>query len=371
MTRRLVLLGGGHAHLFVLEALARNGIRGVQSCLVAPAGSVLYSGMAPGVIAGHYAPEEGSIDVAALAGRARCELHVGRATAIDAKAREVTCEDGRRIPYDLLSIAVGSEPDMRFAEGAREHALAAKPIEALVARWESLARADAPPRHIVVIGGGGAGVEISLAIAHRLARQASGESCSIDLLTDAPSLLTAMSTSAARRLARALSAAGVKVHTRTPVTRVTEEAAQAADGRVFPADLVICATGGAAPAWLRDCGLATDERGFLRVDASLRSTSHPEVFAAGDVASVVGQARAKAGVYAVRAGPVLARNLGASVTGEPLTPWRAPKRFLALFGTGGRHAVGTWGPFSWEGRWVWDWKERIDRRFIARFSEPR
>jgi len=102
----------------------------------------------------------------------------------------------------------------------------------------------------------------------------------------------------------------------------------------------------------------------------LRSVSHPEVLAAGDCATQQGLERPKAGVFAVRAGPALAANLRAALSGAPLAPHVTSKRFLALLSTGKPHAIGTWNGFSFEGAWAWRWKDRIDRKFIARYRDP-
>jgi len=72
-------------------------------------------------------------------------------------------------------------------------------------------------------------------------------------------------------------------------------------------------------------------------------------------------------VFAVKAAPVLAANLRAALQGAPLTRFKPQRRFLALISTGERHAVGVWNGFAWQGRWAWRWKDRIDRRFVARY----
>lgn len=133
----------------------------------------------------------------------------------------------------------------------------------------------------------------------------------------------------------------------------------------FDACLVV--TGAAAPAWPRAAGLATDERGFIRVGPTLQSVSHPQIFAAGDVAAYA-EARPKSGVYAVKAGPVLAGNLRAVSEGRSPTAWTPQERALYLISTGNRHALAAWGRWSIGGDWVWKWKDRIDRGFVRRFG---
>jgi selenide,water dikinase len=166
---------------------------------------------------------------------------------------------------------------------------------------------------------------------------------------------------------RVLRARDVACYARSRVTRIDAGVAHLADGRSIPADYVVWATGAAAPAWLRDAGLATDERGFVLVAATLQSCSHPEVFAAGDVATMAGHPRPKSGVFAVRQGPPLARNLRHALIGRAPEAYRPQTTALALVSTGDKHAIASWGRIAWEGDWVWRWKDRIDRRFMDRY----
>jgi selenide,water dikinase len=190
----------------------------------------------------------------------------------------------------------------------------------------------------------------------------------ITVASDRPHILPGFPGGVRRRLERALALRGIATVTGSPVAAVEARRVCLADGTALESDFTVWATGSSAPEWPRQAGLATDDSGFVEVDACLRSVSHPEVFAAGDIASLRGEPRPKSGVYAVRAGPPLAANLRAVLAGREPSPYRPQRRALALISCGERYAVGMWGPASWEGRWVWNWKDRIDRRFIARFS---
>ncbi len=319
--------------------------------------------MLPGWIAGHYALGEIVSPLAPLAERAGAGFHQTSASAIDPVRRIVRCADGAEHPYDVLSVDTGPVADLDHLPGAREHALAVRPIEEFIEGWTALQgrlRADAGGR-IAMVGAGAAGVELALAMQHALK----------DLPRMRLTLISAADTlpgNSGARLARLLRKVGIEILSSTAARRIGPGHVELASGRIFEADAIVVSTGSAAAPWLRRSGLALDERGFLLTDSALRAVSHPEVFAAGDCASVEGHPRPKSGVYAVRAGPPLAANLRRALGGAPLETHVPQRRALYLVSAGGRYAVGTWGRLAWEGAWVWRWKDRIDRGFIAKYA---
>ncbi len=366
--KRLVLAGGGHAHVEVLRRFARQRVEGAEVVLVTPEPESPYSGMLPGHVAGFYSREEIFIDVARLASACAARLVHARVAAIRAADREVDLDDGTRLAYDVLSLDIGSTPATGGARGVAAHALSVKPIPAFLDGWAALvSRGDRGAlRRVAVVGGGAAGVEMLLAMQYRLA-QGGGSPVEWHLLTDAADLLVIHPPPVRRIFDRVLAARGVVVHRSTPVAGVDAGAVLAAGGQRLEADATVWATGAAAAGFLRQSGLRVDAAGFVEVDAFLRSTSHAEVHAAGDVASMARTPRPKSGVYAVRQGPPLERNLRAALTGAPPARYVPQRRSLALISTGDRYAVATRGAFALEGAWVWRWKDWIDRRFMARY----
>lgn len=356
--KRLVLLGGGHSHVVCLDAFGRDRLEDTSVTLVSPFARQVYSGMLPGWIAGHYPLDACVIPLAPLAARARVEFRQTSASAIDPARRTVRCADGTELAYDVLSIATGPVADLDRLPGAREHALAVRPIEAFIEGWTAMRARLRPDSRIAMVGAGAAGVELALAMHHA----APGGRFT---LVSAENTLPG---STGARLARLMRRAGIDVLAGTAAERIEPGRVLLSGGRTLEAGEIIVSTGAAPAPWLRQSGLATDARGFLRTDASLRVASHPEVFAAGDCASVDGHPRPKSGVYAVRAGPPLAANLRRALAGAPLEPWVPQKNSLYLVSAGGRYAVGSWGGFSWEGAWAWRWKDRIDRAFMARYA---
>ncbi len=367
--KRLVLLGGGHAHLGVLADLAERPLVGWDVHLVSPYRRQIYSGMLPGWVAGHYPIESCAIALDRLARNARARFHETAGRALNAADNEISCADGTRLNFDLLSIDTGPLPATDLLPGSLEHALPIRPIEAFVAAWPGLVdRMLSRCRRfdLVVLGAGAAGVELAFAARHR-ATVDGWSHVRITLVGSGAMPLEDAPPCARRQVARLLSQRGV---TWLGDRRALGFAAGRIDFDQGPSqgfDACLVVTGTAAPAWPRAAGLATDEHGFIRVGPTLQSVSHPQVFAAGDVAAYPDE-RPKSGVYAVKAGPVLAGNLRAVCEGCTPRAWTPQKRALYLISTGNRHALAAWGPWSIGGDWVWKWKNRIDRGFVRRFG---
>ena len=376
-SRTLVLVGGGHAHVHVLKSFGERPEPGVEVVLVARDLKTAYSGMLPGHIEGHYDYETCHIDLVRLSRATGASLVHAEAVGLDPDRRLVILRDLPPHPYDLLSLDIGSTPALE-AEGAREHALPVKPVEDFLGAWRALVqeveRTGVAPR-IAVVGGGAGGVEATLAIHARLSRALAaagrpGAPVTIALATR-HGLLEKFNSRARLMLEQELSMRKIEALTDARIVRVERQELVAADGRRVPFDRAFWLTWAAAAEWLGETGLALDQRGFVAVDAALRSVSHPEVFAAGDVATVLPHPREKAGVYAVRQGQPLADNLRRALRGEAPQPFIPQARALALIGTGERRAVAVWGPLALRASWIWWWKERIDRRWMRRYQDIR
>ena len=334
--KRVLLAGAGHAHAALLASLAKAPLYGARFTLVSPQARALYSGMVPGVIAGHYHVEEAQFDVAALAARAAVEFVAAGIESLDLAARSATLSDGPSIGYDLCSLNIGS------CTPAPSHAVSAKPFGELV---EKLRFAS----HVAVAGGGAAGAELAMALRHR-----GGE---VTLYSEQSTL--------PKRVERALRRCRVDFRPGMRVDAVEEGPVVVSGSARQHFDLVLWATGPAAFPWLRASGLTTDEAGFVRVDGSLRSVSHPEVFALGDCAAL---GEPKAGVYAVRHARVLEQNLRNLVLRQPLVQYEENRPALMLLSCGRRYAIASRGTWSAQGRWVWWWKNWIDRGWIRRLA---
>lgn len=363
--RDLVLIGGGHAHALVLRMWGMNPLAGTRLTVINPEPVAPYTGMLPGLIAGHYRRDALMIDLVRLARFAGARLILDRATGIDRVNRRIQLAQGRDLAYDLAAIDVGITSDLPSLSGADLHAVAAKPLGQYARAWEVfLARQLAYPR-VVILGAGLGGAELALATAHRL--RAAGAKAAVTLLDHAEVALPALSPSTRRRVLREMAALGVALRLGARVVAVGPASVTLASGEEVGSDFTLTVTGARPQGWLAGTGLAQDS-GLLVTDARLR-TSDPVIFASGDCATVTGAPRPKAGVFAVRAAPVLLHNLRATLTGQRLKPFRPQRDYLKLISLGAASAVAEkWG-VSVSGPRLWRLKDRIDRAFMARFEE--
>ncbi len=379
---KIVLMGGGHAHLMAVPALA-EAVRGrAEISLVAPAEHLLYSGMMPGWISGQYDFEDCAIHLKAVCERHGVHWVEDEIVDIDFGAQIAVGARGR-YAFDLASVNVGSANELGTIGPDAPIVLGAKPFAEFVTDWR--ARAIAPPglaamSQATVVGGGAAAVEIAFAL------RCAAPGTPITLATAGDALLQGMSPIAGRLAQHSLRAHGVEL--RFGHRYIGAERGSACfDARApLRADLVVVATGARPPRWLTRAasvhGVSVTRDGGVAIRSDLRSVSHAQVFAAGDCATFVEGFVPKSGVHALRQGPVLAGNLARSLdagtergagaaraaAGEGRLTRFAPRRWtLALLNRCDGSAIGAWGPLGFSGRWVWRWKDRIDRRFMARF----
>ena len=376
VVKDLVLVGGGHAHVTVLKRQGMKPVPGLRITLITRDIHTPYSGMLPGYIAGHYDYDDCHIDLGPLARFAGARLYHAEVDKLDIKNKKVYAPGRPPVSYDLLSINTGSRPSSINIPGVDEFALAAKPIDIFLQKWDRLIeriRTTTGTFRVVVVGGGAGGVELALSTQHRLQQMLkdTGQDPArlhYTLLARSDGIMFAHNQGVRRRFERIFAERNISIRTHTEVTEVKSDRVILQDGGFISAEAVIWVTTAAAPGWPAKAGLAVDEAGFIKVDANLQSLSHEGIFAAGDIASLP-DPRPKSGVFAVRQGPVLSDNLRAAATGGRLRPYRAQKNFLGLISTGDKYAIASRGGWSYESAWLWQYKNWIDVRFMAKFNE--
>ena len=368
---RLVLVGGGHANLLVLASYAKNPWPCASVTLISDAEEHAYSGMMPGYIAGQYLHDDVMLKFRPFAAAAGAKFICGRVTRLDAPARQVILEDGRVVPYDVAAVALGSSVAAQNLPGVNTVAHFVKPMhqaDALVMAFDRAVQESLlAPLRVVVVGGGAAGIEIALALRAR-AGEMWRPAPTISLVESGPSLSGGRGRALSRQIHRALEQADIRPVLGAEVMSATADRLLLRDGRQLPCDLLVWTTGPTAPTLFETSGLPTDRGGYLMADQHLRVPGAAGLFAAGDSAALIDHPETpKAGVYAVRMGPVLSHNLNAACRGAPakaLRRYRPQTRFLALLTTGRGQAIASWGSWAVTTRGAYWLKHFIDSRFL-------
>lgn len=370
LTRDLVLVGGGHAHALVLRRWGMAPLPGVRLTVINPEPTAPYTGMLPGHVAGHYPRAALEIDLVRLARFAGARLVLGRVEGIDRTARRVLLPGRAPVGYDLASLDIGITAEMPELPGFAAHGHPAKPLGPFAEAWERFAAevesGRASPR-AVVIGGGVGGVELAMAMAHRLGSR--GAAPRVTVLESGAQALRDIGAGARALLLRRMADLGVLLETGARVAGIAPGAVSLEDGRQVAADFVAGAAGARPQAWLAQTGIALKE-GFIRVGPTLQTETDAALFAVGDCAHLGFAPRPKAGVFAVRAAPVLEHNLRVALSGRGrMRAFRPQRDYLKLVSTGGRSAVADKFGLRAGGAWLWRLKDRIDRRFMAKFQD--
>jgi selenide,water dikinase len=383
ITQNLVLIGGGHSHVIALKLLSKYHLPGVRITLISNTCFTPYSGMLPGLIAGHYAYEEVHINLTHLCRVLGVYFIEDTVIGLDLATQAINCANHPDICYDILSIDIGSTPDISGIPGAKEYSCGIKPVDSFLNYWNSLQarvlnlESGAQRLDIALIGAGASGVEVALAMQHALQEKLKSANKNADIrfhiLSATKNILPSHNQKVRERYQAVLDRRNITVHHDFRVTRVEKtclfDESDLGECKHIKVDETIWAISASAPSWLKAAGLCCSNKGFIQVNECLQSFSHPTVFAAGDIADMVDHPRPKAGVFAVRQGKPLAKNLVRALQGQALQAFKPQVRFLSLVSTGDKYAVASRGNWALAGRWVWYWKDLIDRKFMRGLNE--
>ncbi|MFZ1468617.1 MAG: selenide, water dikinase SelD [Paracoccaceae bacterium] len=365
MVQDLVLIGGGHAHALVLRMWAMNPLPGARLTVINPGPAAPYTGMLPGLIAGHYRRDQIMIDLVRLARFAGARVILDRAIGLDLAARQVLLAGRPPVGFDVASVDVGIGSDLPDIPGYTDHGVAAKPLGHYADAWDDFVARRLPTPRITVIGGGVGGVELAMASAHRL--RSTGVQPQVTVLERATQMLPNIGNAARQQLLRHATAAGIIFHTDTTATQIGPDSVTLSTGAVIASDFTLSVAGTRPQDWMAATGLDTHQ-GYLTISPSLQ-TSDPAIFAAGDCAHMGYAPRPKAGVFAVRQAPILLHNLRAALSGGAMRNYQPQKDYLKLVSTGGKGAVADKFGLRSGGNWLWRLKDRIDRKFMAKFDD--
>ena len=377
LVKHLVLIGGGHSHLAVLRGLGMRPVPGLMVTLISREILVPYSGAMPAFIAGRYQPEDMFIDLRPLARFGGARLIQADIDSIDLEARSIVLPRRPELSFDMLSLNIGSIPDTSGMPGALEHTVGVKPIDGFLAAWEEIREQavrglqQGEGYKLAIVGGGPASVELACAARARILRDsgAADAELSINIISAADEVLSSHNQQVRDWVREELRRKGIEILTGHQVTGFAANTVRCGNGGEIEADSIVVATGATLPEWPVKAGLATTADGFLEVNRHLQSTSHEFVFVAGDAATIRGMERPKSGVYAVRHGKPLARNLLRYATGRRLVRFTPQRHALAMLNLGDGKALASRNRLFFRGRWVWRLKHWIDQRFLRKHRD--
>lgn len=370
-TKRLVLLGAGHAHLYTIKRLRAFVESGFECTVVAP-DCFWYSGLATGVLGGQYPADLDRVEVVPMIqqqGGTFLQDHVERLVP---EQQEIHLHSGEVVPYDVVSLNLGSQVPVEKIPGAREFGTPVKPIRGLLELPNAIqAWSEEHPKaglQIIVIGGGPTGCELATNLQQHLKRLP--REASLILLAAGSRLLPQLPAGAADKAAQVLKQRGIHVRFETRVEQITAREVVTNSGERLPYDFLLHAFGLVPSPIPRDSGLRCDAEGSMLVTPQLHSIDDTKIFGGGDCIAWQDRPLAKVGVYAIRESPVLFHNLMATLKGEPLQEFRPQRRFLLILNLAGRKGLAIWGPFSWYSRIAFWWKDWLDRGFLKQYQSP-
>jgi NADH dehydrogenase FAD-containing subunit len=359
--KKIILAGAGHAHLVTLMNMDRLVGSGCRITVVSPGDYHYYSGMGPGLLSGIYQPSETRFHI-----RRMVEAHGGEfinasITGIRADYNQVVLSDNRSLDYDVLSCNMGSEVIPVAGEGP--NIIPVKPIENLHAAGREIERRLAKEHlRILVIGGGAAGVELAGNLS-RLIKQAG------DVTLVNQSEILARYHPRMRLLALAsFVQRGIRVIEQAQVAQFTGTKAILKNGNTLPFDFAFNAAGIRPVQVFRDSGLPISGDGGLLVNKFLQCISYSNIFGGGDCVSFVPRKLERVGVYAVRQGPVLYKNIVAALSGESLQTFQPQTRYLSILNLGDGRGILSWRSCVFSGHLAFWLKNYIDKKFMKRFQ---
>ena len=375
-SRDIVLIGAGHTNMHIVRMWKMAPIPDTRLTLISPFSRATYSGMLPGTLAGLYEPDEMAIDLYRFAAPIGVRVIIEEVAGVDPDRRRVHFENRPPIRFDVASVGIGSVPAGADQWASSAAFLPIKPMatfrDRLRSRLDELQKSEPrkgveEPLQVIVVGGGAAGVEVTLCHEARLRSQ--GLTANVVLIDSGDTLLRGYQPGTIKRVTNHFARRQIAHKSSVRVDEVADEGLKLSDGTAIDADIVIWATGATPPALIENIPLAKGADGFLAVRNTLQTTDDKPVFAVGDSATLVDSPVRKSGVYAVREGPFLWENLRRFLDGQPLKAYVPQPGFLSLLADGEGGSFLDYKSISAHGRWAWHLKDHIDRKFMRMYQK--
>ena len=364
--RQLLLLGAGPAHQQLLYWLIEHPLAGIQITLITPHSTQWHPALLPAFVAGRASAQACQMALESLVQRSDVQWLRANVRALDASRRTLSLDDGSTHSFDWMSIDTEALQNREHLEqslpGAREHALFTSPLAAFGTLWPQVCSlAEKRALRFTVVGAGATGTELALALQARFPNH------STTLLTGSSPPCASYPLAVQARVLKTLKQRKVTVLQDTALG-ISDQAVQLACGAALASDVSLLATPAQAPRWAQSSGLAQCAQGLIAVDEHQRSTSHPWIFAVGDISSRQPAAPLPRGAGASgKAGEALAQRLAATVANQPLPTVHTGSGAASwsLLDLSQGHALASRGGWTVQGRWVGWIKSWLDHKQVA------
>jgi len=367
MSKHLVLIGGGHAHLMTLANLNTLVTRGHRVTVIGPSEHHYYSGMGPGMLGETYTPADIRFATRQVVEKQGGTFILDAVSRIDPDRKTLTLVSGATVDYDVLSCNAGSQVPQDQLAGPPNDIFSVKPIEKLLAAQARLLELAGSGRNrIGIVGGGPSAAEIAGNI-HQLMQGRGLPTPNVRIFSGGP-FMKRFPSKVVDLVRKSLHRRGVELVEGSYVRQVSSGKIDLENGQSQQVDLIFMAVGVKPSPIFAASGLPVGPEGGLLVNRYLQSTSHQEIFGGGDCIYFQEQPLDKVGVYAVRENPVLYHNLLASLEGSALQPFAPGGDYLLIFNLGEGEGVLHKGWLTFGGRSAFMLKDYIDRKFMRRFQ---
>ena len=367
MKKRLVLIGGGHAHMVTLANLDKIIAKDHHVTVIGPSDHHYYSGMGPGMLSGTYRPEEIRFATRHVVEKQGGQFIQDKAVGINPVKKRVLLETGTPVTYDVLSCNTGSHVPRPDIEGNLEDIFSVKPIERLMVAKDRLV--DHFKRHaakVVIVGGGPSAAEVAGNVRH-LATTVGGKTPRITVCAGSR-FMSRFAASVRQKIVTALTRMDIDIREGAYAESISADGVALDNGARLSADFIFLALGVTPSSIFADSGIDTGPDGGLRVNRFLQSIRHPDIFGGGDCIYFQDHPLDKVGVYAVRQNPVLYHNLVARMEGTALMPFDPGGDYLLIFNLGGGKGILKKRWLEFGGRAAFIVKDHIDRKFMREFQ---
>lgn len=366
---RLILVGGGHAHLYVIRQLNQKVKNITEVLLVSANEKQYYSGMASGTLEGYYSESDMSIDLGAYCTHHGIKFIKAAVTSVDHDKNQIQLDTNEVLSYDYVSFNTGSEMHFEGQSGG----FMIKPLTQITAIITALKKKAANEHasdtlKVVVVGTGAAGIEMGLAAKTRLEETVS--KVQMTFVSSGDTMLKGFGKKASEKLMQYLDGhPEIHIHPNDKVVDVLSDQITLASGAVIPFDFAIIASGIKASTLYKASGLKTDARGFMAVNGALQSIDVPNIWGAGDCIAIVSESAVpKNGAYAIKQAKVLQQNLENALAQKPFVVYKPQKKFLAIIALKNGRGLLVYGTFVWLGKCPFILKKWIDTQYMKKLK---